>query len=102
VLDELAIGDFTRKTEGESKARAGTKTTHEQLGAATGPVALDVLEQKRRPLLLEHAPGDGANLAIPVDLGRDTSQLSRLLQEAYPLPHIHEAHRGHPNSACNC
>src|SRR5256885_14495935 len=42
---------------------------------------------------LEHAARDGAELAVPVALGRDPPELAFLLEPADPLPLVGEAHR---------
>src|SRR5262249_4796855 len=67
---------------------------HEELRAPPGLVALDVLEEERGTLLLEHAARDGAELPVPVDRGRDPSQLAFLVQARDPFAEVDEAHRG--------
>src|SRR6202035_3739799 len=64
----------------------------EQFGAAAGVIAFDVFEQQRRALLLENAARDGADLAVPIDLGLDAPQLALLFQARHPLPQIDKAH----------
>ena len=56
VLDEIAIGDIARKAKGQRQARSGAEPADEKLRAATAPIALDVFEQERRSLLLQHTP----------------------------------------------
>src|SRR4030095_10635420 len=92
VLDQLAIGDVLGKPEGQRQAPDAPEAAHEQPGAAPALVALDVLEQERGPLLLEHAARDGAQLAVPVDLGRDSPQLAFLVEPRDPLAQVDEAH----------
>ena len=69
VLNEVTIGDVAGKAESKLQARLGSQTAHKNLGAPPISVALDALEQQRGPLFLEDAPGNGADLAIPVHLG---------------------------------
>src|SRR5262249_38859455 len=93
VLDDFTIDGLAGKAEGEGQARSGTEAAHEKLRTATAPVAFDALEQEGRPLLLEDAPSNGSNLAVPVHFGGDPTQLTRLLEKSHPLPQVHEAHR---------
>ena len=66
-----------REAEHERQPVAAAERAGEEPRAAARLVALDVLEQQRRPLLLEHAARDGPDLAVPVDGGRDASQAAR-------------------------
>ena len=71
VLHQLAVRDVLGEAERERQASSVTEDAGDQLRAAAGPVALDILEEQRRTLLLQHAAGDGAELAVPVHLGDD-------------------------------
>ena len=92
ILDQFAVGGVLRKTERKREPRAGAKAASEQLGAAAASVAFDIFEQQRGALLLQHAARDGADLAVPIDLGLDAAQLTVLLELCHPLPHVQKAH----------
>src|SRR2546428_1812914 len=96
VLHELAVRHVLGKAEREREAPAVTENAGDELRAAAGLVALDLLEEQRRALLLQHAARDGADLAIPVHLGRDPAQLALLVEPAEPLTQVHEGHRRSP------
>src|SRR5260370_24474062 len=94
VLEQLAVRGVLGKGERERQPPAAAEPAREELRAARLLVALDALEEERLTLLLEDAPGDRAELAIPVDLRGDPAQLAFLLEPPYPLSHVHVRH--HP------
>src|SRR5260370_240288 len=81
------------KARPRARPRAAAEPAREELRAARLLVALDALEEERRTLLLEDAPGDRAELAIPVDLRGDPAQLAFLLEPPDPLAHVHVRHQ---------
>ncbi len=93
VLDQIAVGDVAREPERQRESIAAAEPAGQELRAAPGLVALDVLEKERRALLLQHPARDRAELAVPVDLGRDPPELAVFLEPAHPLTHVREAHR---------
>src|SRR5262249_59775181 len=98
VLHELTVRHVLGKAEREGQAPAVTEHTGHELRAAAGAVALDVLEEQRWALLLQHAAGDGAELAVPVHLRGDPAHLAVPVAPAQPLTQIRERHRRPPPS----
>src|SRR5262249_40888038 len=98
VLHEIAVGNVFREAQRECQAPDTPEPADEHLRAASGLVALDALEEQGRALLLEHASRDGAELPVPVHLGRDATQLAFLVEPPDPLPHVDEAHHSAPHA----
>jgi hypothetical protein len=63
-------------------------------------VVLDVGEQQRRPVAVaERAARDGAELAVPIDLGVDLMQLALLAKRIDPAAQVAELSHEPPNSS---
>jgi hypothetical protein len=84
VLNQLAHGDIRRKTEHHGEPGTLVQQGRGQGAAGGSLMTYDVLKQQRWAFGSERAAGNGADFAVPVDLGRDAFQFPGRFEAVEP------------------